>query len=111
MTKIFNRRQKPENVRKKTKLFPLCGKRQKYFRRAVINNWAWASFVLWDNADRRYTQVLEMLDDAIRKDHPCVLAHHVEEFRVEKVLEFISGLMRTPWRWQHLFCHWSKGLL
>jgi hypothetical protein len=30
MTKVFNKRRKPEKVRKKTKLFPLCGKRQKY---------------------------------------------------------------------------------
>jgi hypothetical protein len=29
-TKVLNKRQKPEKVRKKTKLFPLCGKRQKH---------------------------------------------------------------------------------
>jgi hypothetical protein len=28
--KVFYKRQKPEKVRKKTKIFPLCGKRQKY---------------------------------------------------------------------------------
>jgi hypothetical protein len=28
--KVLNKRQKPEKVKKKTKLFPLCGKRQKY---------------------------------------------------------------------------------
>jgi hypothetical protein len=30
MTKVCNKRQKPEKVRKKTKKIPLCGKRQKF---------------------------------------------------------------------------------
>jgi hypothetical protein len=30
MTKVFNRRQKLEKVRKTTKLFPPCGKRNKF---------------------------------------------------------------------------------
>jgi hypothetical protein len=67
-----------------------------YFRKTVINNRAWAAFVLGDNTDRRYTQVLEMPDNTIWKDHPSVLAHHVKEFRAEKVLEVKSGLMGTP---------------
>jgi hypothetical protein len=73
-----------------------CNGLANHFREAVNNYGAWAALVLRDNTDRRYTQVLEMPDEAIRKDHPCVLAHHVEEFHAEKVLEFIGGLMGAP---------------
>jgi hypothetical protein len=42
--KVLNKRQKPEKVRKKTKHFPLCGKRQKYLAKFPPFEYTFAGF-------------------------------------------------------------------